>query len=160
MHMVWTGLSLLSKRYRNFPMGERKVPKLMNHLSTNHIVDSGCGNYSALSIATSLYNILDMPVGCLPVTRVDAAKDLVTREWEGEAGHGSSILEKGVFYGPSKLYDPWLSNGMPVNIQLVGRKWEDEKVLAMMKVVDDALGKDRGFGPGAWDRYQESLLKD
>jgi hypothetical protein len=31
--------------------------------------------------------------------------------------------------------------------QLVGRTWEDEKVLAMMGVLDDALGE-RGFGPG------------
>jgi amidase len=40
---------------------------------------------------------------------------------------------------------------MPVSIQVVGRKWEDEKVLAMMNVVEEALGKDRGFGPGSWD---------
>lgn len=40
---------------------------------------------------------------------------------------------------------------MPVGIQLVGKKWEDEKVLAMMHVVEEALGKDRGFGPGSWD---------
>jgi hypothetical protein len=40
---------------------------------------------------------------------------------------------------------------MPVGIQVVGKKWEEEKVLAMMQVVDEALGKDRGFGPGSWD---------
>lgn len=70
-------------------------------------------------------------------------------------------MEKGIFYGPQKLYDPELSKGMPVNIQVVGRKWEDEKVLGMMKVVDEALqdsqGDQRMFGPGAWDRWQESL---
>ena len=40
---------------------------------------------------------------------------------------------------------------MPVSIQVVGKKWEDEKVLAMMRVVEGALGNDRGFGPGSWD---------
>jgi amidase len=40
---------------------------------------------------------------------------------------------------------------MPVGIQVVGKKWEEEKVLAMMQVIDEALGKDRGFGPGSWD---------
>jgi hypothetical protein len=30
--------------------------------------------------------------------------------------------------------------------QIVGKKWEDEKVLALMDVVDKALGE-RGFGP-------------
>lgn len=46
--------------------------------------------------------------------------------------------------------------GMPVNIQLVGKKWEEEKVLAMMEVVDTVLGKERGFGPGAWDAHASS----
>ena len=45
---------------------------------------------------------------------------------------------------------------MPVNIQIVGRKWEEEKVLAMMDIVDSALGKERGFGPGAWDQYMKA----
>lgn len=100
-----------------------------------------------------------MPCACLPVTRVDAAKDVLTEEWKKEAGHGSSILEKGIFFGPKKLYDPELSNGMPVGVQIVGRRWEDEKVLAMMKVVDAALATGKEFGPGAWDRYQEANIK-
>jgi Asp-tRNA(Asn)/Glu-tRNA(Gln) amidotransferase A subunit family amidase len=40
---------------------------------------------------------------------------------------------------------------MPVSIQVVGKKWEDEKLLAMMHVVEEALGNDRRFGPGSWD---------
>jgi hypothetical protein len=31
----------------------------------------------------------------------------------------------------------------------VGRKWDDEKVVSIMHVVDEALGP-RGFGPGNW----------
>jgi Asp-tRNA(Asn)/Glu-tRNA(Gln) amidotransferase A subunit family amidase len=38
--------------------------------------------------------------------------------------------------------------GLPVGVQLVGNKWEDEKVIAMMRVLDDALGA-RGFGAGS-----------
>ena len=49
----------------------------------------------------------------------------------------------GAPYAPEKMA------GLPVGVQVVGRAWEDEKVLAMMKVVDEALGP-RGFGPGAW----------
>jgi hypothetical protein len=36
---------------------------------------------------------------------------------------------------------------VPVGVQIVGRRWEDEKVIGMMHVVDQALGP-RGFGPG------------
>lgn len=54
------------------------------------------------------------------------------------------------------MYNPEAMKGMPVNIQLVGKKWEEEKVLAMMEVVDTVLGKERGFGPGAWDAHASS----
>lgn len=41
--------------------------------------------------------------------------------------------------------------GLPVGVQVVGRKWEEEKVIAMMHVVDKVLEKKRtGFGPGSW----------
>lgn len=46
--------------------------------------------------------------------------------------------------------------GMPVGIQVVGKKWEEENLLAMMHVVDNALGKARGFGPGSWDEFKTS----
>jgi Asp-tRNA(Asn)/Glu-tRNA(Gln) amidotransferase A subunit family amidase len=38
---------------------------------------------------------------------------------------------------------------MPVGIQVVGKKWEEEKVLGMMRIIDNALGS-RGFGAGHW----------
>ncbi|TFK71658.1 amidase signature enzyme [Pluteus cervinus] len=112
----------------------------------------GCANFSALAVSTVLYNVLDAAVGCVPVTRVDPSKDQLTNEWLIGPGLGSSIFESGIYRGKSPLYDPVATEGMPVCVQVAGRKWEDEKVLAMMKVVDDALGKERGFGPGSWDR--------
>lgn len=56
-------------------------------------------------------------------------------------------------YGKWGAYDAVKMSGLPVGIQLVGRKWQEEKVIEMMKVVDDALGKSRGFGPSAWSRW-------
>jgi hypothetical protein len=41
--------------------------------------------------------------------------------------------------------------------QVVGRKWEDEKVLAMMAVIDDVLGE-RGFGPDVSPLESKALL--
>jgi len=104
-------------------------------------------------MATGVFNLLNIPVGCLPVTRVDPAQDMVTDKWKNEPGHGSTLLEDGIFYGKTPLYNPKQCKGMPVNIQIAGRKWEEEKLLAMMQVVDDSLGKGRGFGPGAYDDY-------
>ncbi|KAF8957476.1 amidase [Flammula alnicola] len=116
----------------------------------------GCDNFSALAEATIIYNVLDMPAGCLPVTRVDPTQDQLTEEWVKGPGLGSPMLEGGIYRGKKPLYDPEEAKGMPVNIQIVGKKWEEEKILAIMDVVDEALGKDRGFGPGAWDAYMNS----
>lgn len=70
-------------------------------------------------------------------------------------GLGSRMLENGIYRGKSPLYNPEATKGMPVNVQVVGKTWEDEKVLAMMKVIDDALGKERGFGPGSWQEFMD-----
>lgn len=40
-------------------------------------------------------------------------------------------------------------------VQVVGKKWEEEKVIEMMKVVDQALGP-RGFGPGSWSKQRDT----
>lgn len=54
--------------------------------------------------------------------------------------------------GTKRTYDPDMMVGLPVSIQIVGRLFEDEKVIEMMKIVDDALGE-RGFGPGMSAKY-------
>ncbi|KAJ7470386.1 amidase [Mycena latifolia] len=103
----------------------------------------------SLAVATTLYNVVNSPSGCIPVTRVDPAKDVLTEEWT--KAPLPSLVETALYRGKNPIYDPVAMKGMPVGVQLVGRKWDDEKVLAMMRVVDAALGKDRGFGPVVWD---------
>ncbi|KAJ6606604.1 amidase [Mycena vulgaris] len=103
----------------------------------------------SLAVATSLYNVVNSPAGCIPVTKVDPGKDRITEEWTKAAS--SSLVETALYRGKTPIYDPVAMAGMPVGIQVVGKKWDDEKVLAMMRVIDSALGKDRGFGPGNWD---------
>ncbi|EJD50428.1 amidase [Auricularia subglabra TFB-10046 SS5] len=96
---------------------------------------------ASLSIPCMIYNLADCPAGVVPVTRVDAKLDaLPDGYWS--TGTGSKLLGKAC----TQLYDAKKMEGLPVSIQIAGRKWEDEKVLAMMRAVDDALGK-RGFSP-------------
>ena len=113
------------------------------------IRNSASDRLSAIACATIFYNVIDSPVGCVPVTRVDPAKDQLTEEWFNGPGHGSIILENGLYKGKKPVYDPAEMKDVPLGIQVVGRKWEDEKVLSMMHVVDRALGP-RGFGPLCW----------
>ncbi len=132
---------------------------------------------SPLAAGTILYNIIDSTVGVIPVTRVDPEPDQLTDEWkgphpsksrsatpsemgsnstavdpfEGSGRHGSKMIETSVYYGSMgepKAYRPDEMDGLPVGIQIVGRPFEDEKIIAVMSLIDDLLGK-RGFGPGS-----------
>lgn len=118
------------------------------HPQISHVHSAGT-ELNAIATETILYNVVNSPVGTIPVTRVDAEKDALTPEWTSGPFYGSPIIEKRIYRNKNHWYDPQTLHSMPVGIQIVGKRWEDEKVLAMMKVVDAALGP-RSFGPGAW----------
>ena len=111
---------------------------------------SSTAELSPLAVGTAVYNVVDSPVGVVPVTRVDLALDAVSDDWKpGTEGSGSKLLEDALYWKKRPIvYDADAMKGLPVGVQIVGRRWEEEKVIAMMKVVDGALGE-RGFGPGA-----------
>lgn len=43
-------------------------------------------------------------------------------------------------------------------IQVIGRHWEEEKIIGVMHVIDQALGP-RGFGPGSWTQQNQEDQK-
>lgn len=100
---------------------------------------------SALAAGTILYNVIDSPVGILPVTRVDPIEDQITEDWLKGPGHGSKMFERGLYHEKNAPYNPEKMKGLPVGVQVVGRSFEEEKVVEMMKVIDRALGP-RDFG--------------
>ncbi|KAG2348084.1 amidase signature enzyme [Suillus weaverae] len=114
------------------------------------VIPHGGSTYLApLAAATIMYNVIDSPVGTIPVTRVNPNTDQLSTDFVAGASGRSRLFDGRMYLGKNPAYDPKAMEGMPVGVQLVGKKWEDEKVLAMMHVVDEALGP-RGFGPGSW----------
>ena len=89
------------------------------------------------------------------MTRVDPKLDALPKDWLATAaGNTPSSKEiNKLLYGGKWGYDADAMGGLPVGIQLVGKRWEDEKVIEMMKVVDAALGE-RGFGPDGWEKWK------
>lgn len=79
---------------------------------------------------------LDYTAGIVPITHVDKALDALP------AGFNIKKLN-GVAQGAYKLYDAQAMHGLPVGVQVVGRRLEEEKVLAAMKRLEDALGDDK-----------------
>ena len=118
----------------------------------------GCDRLAPLACATLLYNIIDSPVGVIPVTRVDPTCDGLSDEWRAAPGNGSKLLEEAL-YGHNAAYDAEAMEGLPVGVQIIGEAWGEEKVLAMMHVVDAALGP-RGFGPGTWAPNMQAGVSD
>jgi len=81
---------------------------------------------------TSWVNVLDYSAAVFPVTTVDKSIDKVD-----EGYIPLSALDKAVF----DIYDPEIYDGAHVSLQLVGRRLQEEKVLAMTEIIGDALGK-------------------
>lgn len=96
----------------------------------------------------------------MPVTHVRPS-DVATTEWTNPRvgpGHGSHVVEKLLYGTPDErgigrggFYDADQMAGIPVGVQVIGRKWEEEKVIEMMKVVDSSIGP-RPFGPLSWQQ--------
>jgi hypothetical protein len=68
------------------------------------------------------------------VTHVDAKVDQLPPGFDFRSLNG-------VAQGAYKHYDPVAMEGLPVAVQIVGRRLEEEKVLAIMQRVENALGK-------------------
>lgn len=72
----------------------------------------------------------------MPVTHVDKTKDQLPK--------GFNIKKlNGVAQGAYKHYNADAMHGLPVGVQVIGRRLQEEKVLALMKRVEDALGDDK-----------------
>ena len=89
------------------------------------------------------------------MTRVDPRLDALPKDWLTTTSGSTPFSKESekLLYGKEWGYDADAMEGLPVGVQLVGKKWEDEKVVEMMKVVDAALGE-RGFGPDGWEKWK------
>lgn len=95
-----------------------------------HDAVSSCGY-------TFLFNILDYTCGIVPVTHVSASADAL-------AGNAPQRFANGVARGAYKHYDAEAMDGLPVAVQVVGRRLEEERVLAAMERIEAALEKHNG----------------
>ena len=89
-----------------------------------HDAVSSCGY-------TFLWNLLDYSAGIVPVTKVDAIQDAL----DPKTFRPKNGIEKGAY----KYYDSVKMAGLPVAVQVVGRRLSEEKTLGCMQVVEDAL---------------------
>lgn len=82
---------------------------------------------------TSHWNLLEYPAAVFPVTTVDPHKDMP------EKGYTPRNADDEFMY---KMYDsPETFKDAPISLQIVCRKFEDEKVMAVMEKIEKAMGR-------------------
>ncbi|KAJ9098764.1 hypothetical protein QFC21_004412 [Naganishia friedmannii] len=131
--------------------------------ATPALPHGGAQKLSLMSISTAMYNVLDYPIACLPVTRVDAAKDShfhpptategyeresqVWSKWanDGELAKCSRLVKKEVY----RVYDANKMQGLPVGLQVITPPGKEERAIGIMRMVDDALADVKVRG-GQW----------
>lgn len=74
---------------------------------------------------------LDYTAGVLPVTHVDKEQDAL--------GLGEFKPRNAVERDMYKMYDAEKMHGLPVGVQVVGKRLEEEKVLEGMKLIEGLL---------------------
>ena len=83
---------------------------------------------------TFLFNLLDYTCGIVPVLHVDQELDGLTDREEQER-----MGLNGVARGAYMHYDAVAMHGLPVGVQVVGKRLEEERVLGFMGRVEEAL---------------------
>lgn len=87
--------------------------------SASHIAGDPQSHSSAY---TYLSNYLDLTTGIIPITFVDETIDLPYKDFKPYSEDDKIIND---------TYDAKFFNGMPVTVQLIGKRYEEEKVLEM-----------------------------
>lgn len=71
----------------------------------------------------------------LPITHVDAALDKMSPSMEFKP---RNAIEKGMY----KMYNAVDMHGLPVGVQVIGKRLEEEKVMEGMKIIEQFLRED------------------
>ena len=110
--------------------------------ATPAVPHGGMGQAVSSCGYTFLWNLLDYTAGIIPVTKVDVEKDgLVDGAIEGKKIERLNGVVQGAY--SNGHYDVHQMKNLPVAVQVVGRRLEEEKVLGVMKRVEGALGQSK-----------------
>ncbi|KAH8695242.1 putative acetamidase [Talaromyces proteolyticus] len=83
---------------------------------------------------TSIWNLLDYPSLAIPVTKADRLKDsLLSQDWRNHQPRNKSDEFN------HTQFDINLVHGMPVGVQIVTPKLQEEKCIAVAKVIEQSL---------------------
>ncbi|CUA77747.1 hypothetical protein RSOLAG22IIIB_12815 [Rhizoctonia solani] len=85
---------------------------------------------------TAYWNLLDLPVVVFP-----SGKPFDASTWDAAAGSSSDQLRNPIEEFIKTQWKPETFDGAPIGLQLVGRRWQEENLFAMLKQVEDAVAQ-------------------
>ena len=69
----------------------------------------------------------------MPITHVDRNLDALSPGFKA-----TNAIEAGSY----KMYDPDIMHGLPIGVQVVGQRLQEEKVLEGMKIIEELLSRE------------------
>ena len=88
---------------------------------------------------TFMWNLLNQPIGVMPVSKFDLSKDIIKGVWP-RAFKFSDLFKKDLLDRAAQhWYNPKEIPELPLGIQIIGKSNEDEKVLHAMMIIEELL---------------------
>lgn len=84
---------------------------------------------------TKVWNFLDTTALVLPAGKIDKSIDAPKSDRSVESYSPRNDIDKANW----ALYDPEAMHGLPLSVQIVGKRLEEEKVLGAAKIIDHIL---------------------
>ncbi len=100
--------------------------------ATPALPHGGSKGFTLASSYSMVFNVTQFPAGVVPVTRVRAA----------EAARATTNRDR-LFVQAARV--DAASVGLPVGVQVVGRPWKDDAVLALMAAIESDLSSDESY---------------
>ncbi|RKP06837.1 amidase [Thamnocephalis sphaerospora] len=94
------------------------------------------GDVLTASSYTNFHNTLDLPAGVVPITTVDRDLD---RQHDGVSWLGEGVRIGMAEQKYRQYYDADKMHGLPLGVQVFAERYQEEKVVACMQVLDDCV---------------------
>jgi amidase len=96
------------------------------------VLDRCYPNFELMAGNTAHWNLLDYPGVVFPVTKVDSQLDPTDTEYVPKNEQDAFV---------HNMYSPETFADAPVSLQIIGRRQEDEKVIAALVEIERAMGR-------------------
>lgn len=85
---------------------------------------------------TFMWNLLNQPIGVLPITLYNETKDTIKGHWPRKFIFSDIFSENLLDRAAQNWYNPSAVPDLPVGVQVIGQSNKDEKVLKAMEIIE------------------------